>query len=176
MAIDRPGAIEAHPRRKPQGRSAAEDGRPEIFLSSARNAVGRGPRSCAGWPGRGRKSLGRRCGQVIEAEPALGQIRPSEVRVARPERAHGETGGNRLRDARGRTQSAQKDLRWRINGDAAGSPERSRPRFAFARKPVASPRGKSMRIHRRAHCRSDIIRAEGRRASRVRRRRWGAAS
>ena len=26
------------------------------------------PASCAGWPGRGRKSLGRRCGQTIEAQ------------------------------------------------------------------------------------------------------------
>jgi hypothetical protein len=42
---------------------------PEIFLAVARNARSR----------RGRKSTVRHCGKVIEAQPTLGQISPSEA-------------------------------------------------------------------------------------------------
>jgi hypothetical protein len=87
MAIDRPGAIEPHPRLKPKGRSAAEGGRLETFLSSARNAVDRGPRAVRGVVRQGKKVA--RPPLRAEAQPALGQIRPSEVRVARPKRARG---------------------------------------------------------------------------------------
>ncbi len=55
MATDQPGAIEPHPRLKPKGRSAAENGRPETFLFSARNAVGRGPRVLRGVVRQGKK-------------------------------------------------------------------------------------------------------------------------
>ncbi len=67
----------------------------------------------------GKKWTGRRCGQTIEAQPALGQIRPSEVGVARPERARWRRGAKLLHDASVQTDGAWKDLRWRINGGAS---------------------------------------------------------
>ena len=102
-------------RLKPKGRSAAEDGRPETFLVCARNAVGRGPRVLRGVARPGKKVARPplRSGDRGAAGPRPDS--PSEVRVARPERAQGDvaaTGCMTQEDER----TARKDLRRRTNG------------------------------------------------------------
>ena len=92
----------------------------------ARNAVAGVPASFAGWRGRGRKSTGRRCGQTIEAQPAFGQIRPSEVRVARPERTQGDVAATGCmtqedeRTARGKTCAGASTAVMQAREDTAG--------------------------------------------------------
>ena len=123
MAIDRPGAIEPHPRRS--RRAAAQRRTAGQTFCLARGMPSAGVPAPRGGPA-GEKSGGRRCGQTIEAEPALGQISPSEVRVARPERAQGDVaaiGCMTQEDER----TARKDLRWRTNGGAASSRRYCRP-------------------------------------------------
>lgn len=126
MAIDRPGAIEPHPRRKAEGPKRSGGRQAERFFASRGMPAAGVPARLHGVARQGKKANGRRCGHVIEAQPALGQIRPSAVRVARPDRDT-ETGGNRLQDARGRTYRARKDLRWRTNGGALVREKRCKP-------------------------------------------------
>ena len=115
---------------------AAEDGRPETFLSCARNAVGRGPRAPRGVARQGKK---------VDRPPLRADDRgaagprpdsPIRVRVARPERAQGDaaaTGCMTQEDER----TARKDLRWRINGGDASSRRYGRPDPpAYARQSV----------------------------------------
>ena len=103
MAIDRPGAIEPHPRLKPKGRSAAEDGRPNTFLARARNAVGRGPALLRGVARQGKKV--DRPPLRSDDRGAAGPRPDSPIRGPRgaPRTSARRRDGNRLRDARGRT-------------------------------------------------------------------------
>src|SRR6267154_6813364 len=73
---------------------------------------------------RGRKSMDRRCGKVIEAKPTLGQISPSEAAWA----PRGQT-GRRLDDhwpppTRGQQRSQRNQVCLRINGGKTAGGER----------------------------------------------------
>jgi hypothetical protein len=65
---------------------------------------------------RGRKSIDRRCGKVIEAQPTLGQISPSEAAWAPPRTDHEETDERRPFWTRGRKHPAENQVRFRVNG------------------------------------------------------------
>jgi hypothetical protein len=132
MAIDRPGAIEPHPRLQPKGGSAAEDGRPETFLSSARNAVGRGPRVLRGVARQGKKvarpllrSDDRGAADPRPDSPirgSRGALRPSTRRLASTGRAMQED----KRSERGKTCTGASMAVRRSRQDFARSPSASR--------------------------------------------------
>ena len=86
--------------------ASAEDGGPETFLGIARNACQR----------RGRKSTDRHCGKVIEAQPTLGQISPSEAAMAPPRIDRERLDDRRELLTRGRDPTARNQVRIRING------------------------------------------------------------
>ena len=79
MAIEQPGAIN-RTRGAAEGPQRSGGRQAKHFFVSREECRWPGSPRPRGGPA-GEKSGGRRCGQTIEAEPALGQIRPSEVRV-----------------------------------------------------------------------------------------------
>ena len=155
MAIDRPGAIEPHPRRSRRaGAQRRTAGRRLSCLARGMPSAGV-PASCAGWPGRGKKSTGRRCGQTIEAQPALGQIRPSEVRVARPERARGDVAAIGCE-----TQEDERTERGKTCAGASTAARQAREDTASLTLGVARNecgRGTTARIHGRSQSSEDAL-------------------
>ena len=124
MAIDRPGAIEPHPRRS---RRAAAQRR---TVGRRLSCLARGMPS-AGVPARGVARQGKKVDRPplrADDRGAAGPRPDSPIRGPRgaPGTSARRRGGNRLHDARGRTHRARKDLRQRANGgdqareDAAG--------------------------------------------------------
>ena len=125
MAIDRPGAIEPHPRRS--RRAAAQ-----------RRTVGRRLSCLAqGMPSAGAPARGvARQGKKVDRPPlraddrgAAGPRPDSPIRGPRgaPGSSARRRGGNRLHDARGRMHRARKDLRRRVNSGDASSRRYCRP-------------------------------------------------
>src|ERR1700730_8475390 len=94
---------------------------------------------------RGRKSMDRRCGNVIEAKPTLGQISPSEVAWA----PRGQT-GRRLDDqrpppTRGQQRSQRNQVCLRINGGKTAARERQALPHLRSETESASWKNTSMR-------------------------------
>ena len=155
MAIDRPGAIEPHPRRSRRaGAQRRTAGRTLFCLARGMPSAGV-PASCAGWPGRGKKWTGRRCGQTIEAQPALGQIRPSEVRVARP-----GTSTGRVAAMGCETQEDERTERGKTCTGASTAARQAREDTASLTLGVARNecgRGATARIHGRSQSSEDAL-------------------
>ena len=155
MAIDRPGAIEPHPRRSRRaGAQRRTAGRTLFCLARGMPSAGV-PASCAGWPGRGKKWTGRRCGQTIEAQPALGQIRPSEVRVARP-----GTSTGRVAAMGCETQEDERTERGKTCTGASTAARQAREDTASLTLEVARNecgRGATARIHGRSQSSEDAL-------------------
>ena len=135
MAIDRPGAIGPHPRPLPKGRSAAQDGRPTAFLSSARNAVAWSPR-----PARGGAA-----GEKSERPPLRADDRGAAgPRPGSPIRGPQGAPGTRQGDWRQRAATPRRtgvmdgeDLPWRANTVSRISAGRCKPFVTWARRRAA---------------------------------------
>src|SRR5580700_3796025 len=65
---------------------------------------------------RGRKSMDRRCGKVIEVQPTLGQISPSEAAWAPADRPGGDLAIIWRLPTRGQQRSQRNQVCVRING------------------------------------------------------------
>jgi hypothetical protein len=91
---------------------------------------------------RGRKSTDRRCGKVIEAQPTLGQISPSEAAWAPRGQTVRRLDDRRLFWTRGRDHPAQNYARVRIHGGETVDETKDRlPPASLRWCPIAAVKG-----------------------------------
>jgi hypothetical protein len=88
---------------------------------------------------RGRKSMDRHCGKVIEAKPTLGQISPSEAAWAPADRPGGDLATIWPLPTRGKQRSQRNQVCVRINGGKTAGRERQASSASSLRDRIGPP-------------------------------------